>query len=369
MAKLTDPIEINGLRLSNRLVMAPMVTAMAEDHCATDAHVAWYGERAAGGVGLVIVECAAVAPEGILMPRQLGIWSDDHLEGLTRITRAVHAAGIPVVLQLVHGGARSHVVPEATTRVGPSEVRMLPGPSPRSLDASELPAIVQSFVEGARRARAAGFDGVEIHAAHGYLLSQFLMPLVNTRGDGYGGSPEGRARLLVEVIRAVRAEVGQDYPLLVRMHAAEHMRGGLDLEACIGVARMVESAGADALDLSGIAQGVPLKDPSGAYLMTSSVRGNGWTPAIYAEPSGCIRRAVSIPVITVGRMAEGGSAHRVLESMQADLVALGRQIIADPESPRKLLQGRPDTILRCEECLACFASIRTGPVRCTVWPA
>lgn len=366
MPRLQDPLSLGPLRLANRLVMAPMVTAMAEDHHVSDAHLAWYGERASG-LGLVIVECAAIAPEGTLVPRQLGAWDDAFVPGLKRLADAIHATGTPAVLQLVHGGARAHVEPDGPARLGASELRIAAGAPPRALSAGEIQTLVAAFAAAARRAQEAGMDGVEIHAAHGYLLSQFLMPRVNTRTDGYGGALAGRARFLLEVVRATRAAVGPDYPVLVRMHATERLEGGLTEEDSATLAGWLEAEGVAALDLSGIGQSSQPKDALGPYLATSSVGGRGWTPGAYAEAAGRVKAATGLPIITVGRMAEEGAASRTLERGQADLIALGRQLLIDPQAAQKLLEGREAELLRCEECMACFLSIRKGPVACSRW--
>ncbi len=366
MSILQQPIQIGPLHLANRVVMAPMVTAMADAHHATDAHLAWYAERAPG-LGLVVVECAAIAPEGTIIPRQLGIWEDAFVPGLARIAETIHATGTPAVLQLVHAGARAFAEADGPARVGASDLRLAAGAPPRALLIEEIQTLVQAFAAAARRAKAAGLDGVEIHAAHGYLLSQFLMPRVNTRSDAYGGDLAGRSRFLLEVVRAVMAEVGPDYPVLVRMHATENMEGGLaEAEAAI-LAGWLEAEGVAALDLSGIGQSSQPKDTLGPYLATSSVGPRGWTPGAFAEAAGRVKAGTRLPIITVGRMAEEDVAERTLSLGQADLIALGRQLLADPKAGIKLLQGRADEILRCKECLGCFGSIRKGPVSCSLW--
>lgn len=366
MSRLQEPIQIGPMRLKNRLVMAPMVTAMAEDHHATALHEAWYAERAPG-LGLVVVECAAIAPEGCLVPRQLGLWDDAFIPGLARIAETIHAAGTPAVLQIVHGGARAGVVLEGIPRVGATELRLAAGDPPRASEASEIQPLVRSFAAAARRAKAAGMDGVEIHAAHGYLLSQFLIPRINTRTDAYGGGLTGRSRFLLEVVRAVKAEVGADFPIFVRMHATEALEGGLSEPDAAILAGWLEGEGVAVLDLSGIGQSSQPKDALGAYLATSSVGPKGWIPGAFAEAAGRVKAATSLPVITVGRLAEGDVAERILARGQADLIALARQLIADPQAGIKLLEGRPDEILRCRECLACFGSIRKGPITCSRW--
>lgn len=366
MPALTDPFNHKGLHVSNRLVMAPMVTSMAEGHLASDAQVAWYQEHARQGVGLVIVESTAVLPDAIIMPRNLGIWEDGQIPGLARIAGAIHAGGASAVLQLVHGGGRAVREDPAVERVAPSPVALLAGPPPREMTEAEIQGVIRAFAEAAVRAKRAGFDGVEIHAAHYYLISQFLSPRTNHRVDRWGGSPENRFRLGVEVARAVRAAVGPDFLVFCRMHGVEDVEGGLPTEEAIRFAQAMEVAGTDVIDASGIGQSSMGDWQGQPFLNTSSVPPKGAPGGGYAPSAKRIRQAVGIPVIAVGKLAGPGLAQGVLDAGQADLVALGRPLIADFRAAGKLLTGRDAEIEPCRECLACFASIRRGPIHCTV---
>ncbi len=366
MPILSDPLHIKGLRLPNRLVMAPMVTGLAEDHLATDAQVAWYRDHARRGLGLVIVESTAVLPDATIMPRLLGAWDDAQVPGLARIAGAIREQGVPAVLQIVHGGARSVREDPAVARLAPSEVALLPGPAPRAMTEDEIQAVITAFAQAARRARAAGFDGVEIHAAHYYLISQFLSPVTNHRTDRWGGSARNRFRLGIAVARAVREAVGKDFLIFCRLHAIENLEGGLSTEEAAAFAQDLEEAGVDVIDASGIGQS-SLGDWEGhPFLNTSSVPPKGTPGGGYAPAARQLREAVGIPVITVGKLSEPGLAQSVLDRGQADLVALARPLIADFGVAEKLLEGRDGEIKRCEECLACFAAIRKGPIRCSV---
>jgi len=369
MPGLAEPFQVKGLALRNRLVMAPMVTGLAVDSRPSPAQLDWYADHARGGVGLVVVESTAIAADARIMPNNLGLWEDAQVAGMAGLARVIQAQGVPAVLQLVHGGARAWREDLAQERVGPSPVALMPGPAPRALTEPELAEVIAGFAQAARRARAAGFDGVELHAAHYYLISQFLSPYANRRSDRWGGDLAGRLRLAVEVLRAVRRAVGPDYPVFVRMHALEHLEGGLSCEDAVAVARALEAAGADLLDVSGIGQS-SLGDWQGQpFLSSSSVLPKGSPGGAFAPATGRIRAAVGIPVIAVGKLAEPGLAQAVLDRGETDLVALARPLIADPRAAGKLLAGQDAAIVRCRECLACFAAIRKGPIHCSANPA
>lgn len=369
MPALSEPLTLGRRRVRNRLVMAPMVTGYAEGHRASDRQVAWYQEHARTGLGMVIVESTAVQPDAIIMPRLLGAWEDAQVPGLARLASAIQAEGALAVVQIVHGGARTFSEDPVPRRVGPSNAALLPGPEPREMTEAEILDVVRAFGEAAARCARAGFDGVEIHCAHYYLLSQFLSPFTNRRTDRWGGSRENRFRLALEVARAVRGAIGPDRLLLARMHAVELMDGGLSTEDAAALARELEKAGVDLIDASAVGQaslgvweGVP-------YLSTSSVPRKGAPGGSYAPHIGRLREAVGIPVIAVGKLAEPGAAQAVLDAGQADLVALGRPLIADFQAAGKLLAGRGADIDACRECLSCFKGIREGTVRCSVNPA
>jgi NADPH2 dehydrogenase len=366
--RLAEPLAIRKTVLPSRLVMAPMVVAAANAHEVTDAHLNWYGHRAATGLGLVVVESTGVSADGLIVERMLGLWDDRFIAGMRRLAGAIHAAGVPAVVQIVHAGARASRPDLDVPRVGPSAVRVLPGPEPRPLDEAGIAAVIQAFAGAATRAVAAGFDGVEVHAAHYYLLSEFLSPCTNRREDRWGGDLAGRARLLLEVVAAVRAAIGPDRLLLVRMHCVELVDGGLAADECATVAKWLEAAGVDVIDASGVGESKVHVTERGSYLATSSAPPKGAPAGFYLAHAARLRQAVSIPVIAVGKLGDAELAQRALDEGQADLVALGRQLIVDPETAAKLLAGRTEDLVRCVECMTCFASIRRGPVRCSVNP-
>jgi 2,4-dienoyl-CoA reductase-like NADH-dependent reductase (Old Yellow Enzyme family) len=288
------------------------------------------------------------------------------VSGLARLAKVIQAQGVPAVLQIVHGGARAVREDLAQERVGASSVALLPGPPPRPMTEDELLGAIEAFAQAAHRAAKAGFDGVEVHAAHYYLLSQFLSPYTNRRTDRWGGDLAGRSRLAVAVVQAVRRAVGPDYPIFCRLHSQENLEGGMSTEDSVYFAKALEKAGVDILNLSGIGQSSQGEWQGQPYLNSSSVLPKGAPGGSFGASAGRIRAAVGIPVITVGKLAEPGAAQAVLDRGQADLVALARPLIADPLAASKLLAGRDEEINRCHECLACFASIRKGPIKCSV---
>ncbi|HWQ10062.1 MAG TPA: NADH:flavin oxidoreductase, partial [Holophaga sp.] len=289
---------------------------------------------------------------------------------LARLAEIIHAGGAPAVLQLTHAGSRSFRKDPRQERVGPSPVALVPGPLPRTMTEGEIRQAVEDFASAGRRAMAAGFDGVEVHAAHYYLLSEFLSPYTNRREDAWGGSREGRSRLTVETIKAVRKAVGDDSLLLCRMHAVEFMEGGLSTEDACSFARTFAEAGVDLLNASGVGHASLETRDGHAYLGTRSALPRSMPAGAFMPYTARLREGLGIPVIAVGKLAaEPGLARRIVESGQADLVAIARQLIADPETGTKLLAGRDENIRRCEECLACFAAIQKGMIACPANPS
>jgi 2,4-dienoyl-CoA reductase-like NADH-dependent reductase (Old Yellow Enzyme family) len=366
MPRLSDPIQVKGLHLRNRVVMAPMVTGLTLEGAPSQAQIEWYKLRARSGVGLVVVESSAIAADAMIMPFMLSIWDDAQVPGLARLAAAIRAEGVPCVLQIVHGGARAYREDLGRERVSASDVALLPGPPPRPMTEAEILVVIDGFAQAARRAQQAGFDGVELHAAHYYLISQFLSPCTNHRADRWGGDRAGRSRLAVEAVRAVRQAVGPDYPVFCRMHSQENLEGGMSTEDSIWFAKALEAAGVDVLDLSGIGASSMGDWEGHPFLNSSSLLPKGAPGGAFGVSAGRVKAAVGIPVITVGKLAEPGAAQSVLDHGQADLVALARPLIADPLAAEKLLTGRDAEINRCGECLACFAAIRKGPIKCAV---
>ena len=317
MPGLLDNIHIGPLVISNRLVMPPMGTRLATgDGEVTEGHITHYRERAPG-VGLVIVEHSFVMAAGRASLEQVGVHEDRLVPGLRRLARAVQEQGSKAAIQLNHCGAKAHPDPALGSPAGPSAVS-LPNSDvvPRELSAEEIKGIVAAFGNAARRAREAGFDAVEVHGAHGYINNQFTSPLTNKRTDRYGGSLENRMRLPLEIVSAVRVEVGADYPLLFRLGACDMMDGGLSVQDGQRIAAALVEAGVDVIDVSGGFVGD--RHPT--------LTGQGYFIPLAEE----IKQAVDAPVIGVGGVTEPGFADEVIRRGRVDMVAVGRAILNDP---------------------------------------
>ena len=353
--RLFQPLQLGGLTLPNRVVMTPVKLGYATKRGeVTDRHIAFYVRRAEGGAGLIITEPMVIWPNGREIPTQLGIYDDGLLPGLRRLTDAVHAAGGRIFAHINHAGraANPKLVPEGD-RVSAWAVRCpANGVLPRPLDREEIPTYVGYFAQAARRAKEAGFDGLEIPFSHGYLIHQFLSPLTNHRDDEYGGPLENRLRFGLEVLAAVREAVGADFPILVRMNALDHVPGGLTLWDAIPIAQALEAVGVDGLSVTSgtMCESVPFcLYPAG-------------TPKAHLPPfSAQIRTVVSVPVGVAGRIRRPDWAEEVLERGQADFIGLGRPFLADPDWPRKAQAGDVEGIALCAAChQGCLAELRKG---------
>ncbi|HEY4224246.1 MAG TPA: NADH:flavin oxidoreductase/NADH oxidase [Pseudolysinimonas sp.] len=338
-ATIFDPIQLRGVTVRNRVWVPALCqySVIARDGVPTDWHLAHLGSFATGGAGLVMAEATAVTADGRISPHDTGIWNDDQVAAWRRVVDFVHARGARAGLQLAHAGRKASVYPEwgfeergsipldapddvdpgrGWVTVSASELAFTGYRAPRALALDELPQVIAAFAAGARRAVHAGFDLVELHAAHGYLLHQFLSPLSNTRTDAYGGSLENRARLLLDVVRAVRAELGDDVPVLVRFSATDYADGGWDAEQTAVVAGWAHEAGADFFDISsgGLVSGVTI--PLGPGYQVP-----------FAEQ---VRETADVAVSAVGLITEVAQAAAIVSSGQADAVMLGREMMRDP---------------------------------------
>ena len=323
MSLAFSPIHIGRLHLKNRIVLPPMQQYQGSaEGFATAYHVQHYARRARGGVGLVIVESTAVAPEGRLMVDDIGLFSEAHVAPLAMLAAAVKAEGVPTLLQLCHGGRKS--VPHqggrllAPSAIAYDDVYGMPEP----MNDADIAAVIAGFALAAKRALSAGFDGVELHAAHGYLLHQFLSPLSNRREDAYGGSAANRLRLLAEIVQAVRATIGPERPVTMRVSASDHADGGLDPESVAAALAVLVPLGLDAVHVS-----------SGGLLPTPPRDiGPGYQVA-YAK---AIRAAIDVPVIAVGNIRSRRQVDDILSGGAADLVAIGRPLLIYPDLARVL---------------------------------
>jgi len=331
-----------------------------EDGFVTPRIAAYYGERARGGAGLVIVAVVSVDyPFGKVMPRQIGISDDKYLPGLARLVEAVHRHGGKIALQLHHGGRNSKACyADGRQPVGPSAVARPKWETPREMSVSEIQHVVECFARAAERAKNAGADAVEIHAAHGYLIAQFLSRSANHRKDDYGGPLGNRARLLTEVVAAVRQTVGLDYPVICRLDGREFfIQDGITLDEGLETARLASQAGVDCIHVTGYAGSTDVHNLDAPIV---------YSPGALVSLAAAVKQAVKTPVIAVGRISPE-LGEQVLRRGQADFVAMGRQLIADPELPLKLASGRANQIRRCIYCYTCLDRVyRDQDMSCAI---
>ncbi|MGO9094140.1 MAG: NADH:flavin oxidoreductase/NADH oxidase [Bryobacteraceae bacterium] len=331
-AHLFAPLTIRGVRFRNRIVVAPMSQYSSEDGFAGDWHLVHLGSRAVGGAAAVVSEAAAVEPRGRISPNDLGIWKDEHIDGLARIARFVKQQGAVPGIQLAHAGRKASteppwkgggaIIPEdgGWQSVAPSAIPFRPSdPVPAELSLAEIPGVIEAFARAALRAVEAGFELLEIHAAHGYLLHQFLSPLSNRRRDEYGGSFDGRARVVCEVASAVRAAWPEALPLFIRISATDWVDGGWNLDDSVELARRLRECGVDLVDCS-----------SGGTSPDARIPAAPGYQVPFAER---IRREARILTGAVGMITDAEQADAILRRGQADLVLLAREFLRSPYWP------------------------------------
>jgi 2,4-dienoyl-CoA reductase-like NADH-dependent reductase (Old Yellow Enzyme family) len=360
---LFTPAQIAGLELRNRLVMAPTAINFAlPDGTPSGRQIDYYRMRAEGGVGLVIVEATFVRDDGRSFPASLGLAHDSQVSGFRRLTQAIREAGARVGIQLVHAGRRAD---PQVTGIQPLAPSPLPCPVrqviPRELKEGEIPELTQAFVGAAERAKESGFDLICLHMAHGTLLHQFLTPLVNQRQDRYGGDWERRLRFPWEVVGGIRDRLGSGITISCRISSEDGIQGGLTIEDSCRIAKGLREAGADILDVSfGIQGSTPLTSP------TQEAPLGCFVP--YAQT---IRQASGAPVIAVGKIWDPALAEEILSADKADLVALSRPLLADPELPRKWKEDRLGEVRPCiADNKGCLGRLYQNlEVRCSVNPS
>jgi 2,4-dienoyl-CoA reductase-like NADH-dependent reductase (Old Yellow Enzyme family) len=333
MTHLFDPLAIRDITFANRVFVSPMCEYSSSDGYANDWHFVHLGSRAVGGAGLVLTEATAVLPEGRISPQDLGIWMDDHIEPLARVVRFIHEQGSVAGMQLAHAGRKASTyapwaghgtVPESkrgwNNVVAPSALAFADGyPMPRALSIDGIRDIVSAFSDAARRACEAGFRVIEIHAAHGYLIHEFLSPLSNRRTDAYGGSFENRTRILREVVAAVRVSWPERAPLFVRISATDWIDGGWDIQQSVELARQLKELGADLIDCSSGGNVPHAKIPVG--------------PGYQTQFAKQIRREASILTGAVGMITSAIQAEHIMVTGQADAVIIARELLRDPYWP------------------------------------
>ena len=357
--KLFQPGNIGKMHLDNRLAMAPLGTILVDSEGGvTDALCDYYRPRAAGGVGLVIAQCASPSAEAKAM-YSLGIYDDKFVPGLKQLFEVIHREGPKVAVQLMHPGllitAGGLLAPGVSVRV-PSITSWMPGHLPLvEVSEEDIDGYVEDYAEAARRAGEAGVDAVELHACHGCLVGAFMTPVMNKRTDRYGGSMENRMRFPLQILERIKAKLGKDFPVIVRLSATDDVPGGITIDEAIYQATTFEKAGTDAIHVSaGIEYLTGLNIP--CYLYPEA-------PMLPLVEK--IKKAVNLPVIAVGKIGPE-LANKVVGEGRVDYIALGRPLLADPELPNKLRDGRTEEIRRCIHCNNCVA-LRL-PLSCTVNP-
>lgn len=361
MERLFEPILINSLRLKNRILMPCLDPGFAgEGGVVNPRLIDYFTKRAKGGVAFIMLGPAVFDPVGIGGKSEYRIYRDEILEGLSTLVEAIHSCGVPVGLQLHHAGRQANPDLISANAVAPSAI---PCPvrkfTPKALKIPEIERIILQYGEFARRVKQLGFDALEVHGSHGYLIAEFLSSYSNARKDRYGGSLENRTRFAFQIIEEVRKNVGADFPIFFRIPGEEHVPGGLSKEETSLIAKLMEEAGADAIDVS-----------AGNYKTAE------WIVPPMILPRGCnvraaetIKRKVSVPVIVAGRINGPELAEEILRQGKADVIAMARGLVADPDLPIKTREGRAEEIRRCIACNVCIDHLfQDKDIVCTVNP-
>jgi 2,4-dienoyl-CoA reductase-like NADH-dependent reductase (Old Yellow Enzyme family)/thioredoxin reductase len=358
---LFSPFQLRGLQLRNRIVMPPMGVFLIDgDGWVTDQTLAYYGRRARGGAAMLMVEASAVAPEGIVSPRQMRIYDDQYVPGLRKIASLCKEHEVIPAIQIHHAGRQTSAKVIGRPPLAPSPLRC---PTIRgdveALDHQGIKRIVSLFGDAAERAVEAGFELIELHGGHGYLINQFLSAYSNIREDEYGGDTYGRSRFAIDIVEELRRRIGDAFPISFKISAQEFTPNGLTVEESIEIIRLLQEKGVDAVQVSA---------------------GNDASPEWISQPllmsRGClvdsarrIKEAVQIPVMCVGRINGPVLAEEILRDDKADLICMGRGLLSDPELPNKAREGRLQEIRRCVACNTCINSIfKKGRVECLVNP-
>jgi len=351
------PVSVGAVTARNRIVMAPMVTNFATpDNEISDHQITYYAERAIGGVGTIIVE-ASVIHQGVrAFERQVGVYEDRLLPGLSRLADAIRKNGAVALMQVHHAGPKINPA-LGLEPVSVSPVMIREGCVPRQLSVDEMHQVRRDFVAAARRARRAGFDGIELHAAHFYLLSASISPYTNRRDDEYGGSIPNRTRLTREIIENIRAELGADFTVWVRINGFEAFDPGVTVAESRQVAAIFADAGADVIHVSAYMSPAARNAKTGLDLPTGVGLSKDVPPGPYLEYAGAIKEAVDIPVVAVGKLDDPLLAAQALSDNTCDMVALARQFLCDPHWVRKVQQGREEEIVHCKYCQTCHRAL------------
>ena len=325
MSKLFEPGEINGMKLENRFVRSATWEGMAaDDGSCTPKLISLMADLARGGVGLIISSHAYVQKVGQAGARQIGIHNDDMIPGLKKMTAAVHEQRGKIVCQLAHAGFFGNAKLSGQTPIAPSSVEGIAEGPRREMNQEDIDGVIDAFAAAAGRAKSAGFDGVQIHGAHGYLLCEFISPMFNFRSDEYGGTIENRARLPLEVFKAIRKAVGNDYPVLIKLSCKEFTDNGLMPQEFVQVGKILADAGIDAIEVSGGLPISPKTRPSQLGINREEKE------AYFQEEAAALKKQVDVPIILVGGNRSFHVAERIVEEGMADYISMARPLIREP---------------------------------------
>jgi 2,4-dienoyl-CoA reductase-like NADH-dependent reductase (Old Yellow Enzyme family) len=362
MATVFDETAINGMTMSNRMIRSATWEGMCEqDGRPTEKLINCYRDLAQGGIGLIISGYTFVRPDGKQLPGKMGIHTDDFAGDYENLTSTVHNAGGKIAVQLVHAGGQTDANNAGRQPLAPSAVQVDQFPEmPAELTKDEISEIIAAFAEGARRAKGWGFDGVQLHGAHGYLINQFLSPLTNRRTDEYGGSIENRCRFLLEVYRKVRESVGSDYPVFIKLNAADNLDGGLGVDDAVYAAKKLAEIGIDAIEVSAGTPASGEENPAREKILKP-------VKEAYNLPlARRIKEAVSCPVMVVGGFRSYEVAEKAIREDGMDYIAMARPLIREPALANRWLQGdhSPATCISCNSCF--MPGLEEGGIYCVI---
>lgn len=362
MTELFEETTMNGMTMRNRMVRSATWEGMCDqDGRPTEKLIDFHRELAQGGVGMIITGYAYVRPDGKQLPGKTGIHTDDFAGDFQKLTGAVHEAGGKITVQLVHAGGQTNAKNAGRQPLAPSAVTVDQfSEMPAELTEGEINDIVTAFGEAARRAKDWGFDAVQLHGAHGYLVNQFLSPLTNRRSDEYGGGIQNRTRFLLEVYRKVRETVGADYPVFIKLNAADNLDGGLEIDDAVYAAGQLSEAGIDAIEVSAGTPASGEKSPARQKIDTPEKE------AYNLELARRIKEAASCPVMVVGGFRSYEVAEKTLRDDGMDYIAMARPLIREPGLPNRWLQGDRSPA-KCISCNGCFVpGVKEGGIYCVV---
>jgi 2,4-dienoyl-CoA reductase-like NADH-dependent reductase (Old Yellow Enzyme family) len=362
MHGLFDETTINGMALKNRLVRSATWEGMCDpDGRPTEKLADLYRDLARGGVGLIISGYTFVRPDGKQLPGKMGIHTDAFVDEMKALTRAVHKERSKIVMQLVHAGGQTDAATAGRQTLAPSSVAVEQFPEiPEAMSQEDIDQVVAAFGAGAKRAQEYGFDGVQLHGAHGYLINQFLSPLTNQRTDKYGGEIENRCRFLMEVYRAVRNKVGNDYPVMIKLNGADNLEGGLELVDAVFAAKKLDDEGIDGIEVSG---GTPVSgDRTPARIKIKDPKQEAYN----IDPALQIKNVVKCPVMSVGGFRSFEVADRAVSLRGIDYIAMARPFIREPNLAGRWQQGNRSPAA-CISCNGCFKpGLQEGGIYCVV---